>query len=1306
MSRSRAFVRWILTPLAVVLVVAACLVSAVRLVAWQSDRLAPWAVSRLAETLDAEGQLGGLSLDLVRFNPSLDIDDLTLTSRQGRPLLEIGHLDARLDGMESWRQRSPVLAHARLQDLTLHLYADPKGGWRWPDGAGAAWFGADETPSDEGAPDVDAWLRRLAHQHAEVAGVTLALHSGDSTQRLRLDRLQLASAGGRVSLQAALADDAGSLRLAVENADTLEPTARFAAEAALGPLSHSLAALSSVYPTAVTAAEGRVEVSGTWASGGLQQALASVDLARLALIDRPRDLSRTLTDLHLDAQLDRDADGAWQLAVDNVGLSSPGLASVAWPRHLQARSTADGWRLRTPPFALDGLTGYLALLPMSAELSETLVGLAPTGHVAGLEVGRSQGEWYAQSALEGVSVSPWDDIPGGGPVDAWATVRGRSGSVTFAAGEDANFAIPSVYADPLDLTAASGTIDWALTARGAVLSGERLKAKWRGATASGRFGLTTYDQEKKPGHLRLELDFGGADARGSRLLSWLPTRVIDDPDLREWLGGDIGGIVERGALRLSLTLTDKEAPDGQMFVNPEDSLSLSLDVADGRLQYDPEWPALERVYGHLDMHDMNLEGRVTHATSHGLTTRNASVTLENERLAVEGDIQGSSRGLLEFLGNAPIEGAADTFGLWQSEGEVDARLQLSLPMDDESDPETDLQVTVEADADIQTLTFPEVLLTLSDIDGALRYRRLDGNDFIDGKLGARAFEGPLLADFNIGGAVQGPAGISLSGRARGAGLLDWAGVSGIGGLIEGAFPYHGQIAFDADDNASFRLRSDLAGLAIQLPPPFGKSADHEAPLAIDADIAAGTGQVTLDDAGRARWRTLGDQVQGQVWLEGWPGERAAWPSEPGWYVLWRPDRLDTQRWVNALTELSASETTSTEGGVPTSIDEALETEVPKPVDDGGGLKRVAIATPCVLVDDRCLGGLQADASPLADGWQLSLGGGIVEGRASWQPKAAVPVDIDLARLNLDALTPDTGEAEGEAAGATLLDRIEVAPRPLAMPDGLDQVPAGHVRINEFARQGERFGPLEARWRVEGDQLTLSPFSLQLGEIEARGSLAWEGAGEASLTRADVEASGGNLATAFRALGAPAPITSDSAQSSAQLSWPGAPWQFALPRASGRARVDLGDGRLRQLHSPSAKLVGLFNLDNILRRLQLDFSDVTDGGTAFNRLHGSATLYNGVLETQGPLVIDGASTRFTLAGSVDLNRQRIDQRLGITVPVSQNLPLVAVLAGAPQIGAGLFLFHQLFGQWVDSATQIYYRVEGPLAEPNIYLESAE
>ncbi|KAA0020850.1 hypothetical protein F0A16_03460 [Salinicola corii] len=1312
MTRLRATWRWLLTLVALVALVAALLSSGVRLAAWQIDRLSPWLTSTLEDQLGANAELGHLSLTVHRLNPRLTMNGLRLDSHDGQPLLDIDHAAGRLETLASWRLGAPVIRGAEIRGLTLHLYQTADGRWAWPGGAGSRWFGGTDDSSSPSL-DVDGWLRILTRQQARLENMTLVLHGEREQASISVSQLTLASRHGQASIQATLSTgekEAGRLHLAVESGGESRaegggtdnhPEARFAGEFDLSALSPSLAALSSGYPRAIGKIEGQASLGGEWRDSGLRQGRLSLNVPKLQVNDTRNEVSETLRSLGFEAGLDRDPQGRWQAWLDDLSVSHAGLAAVDWPQRLQAQSTEDGWRLRSAPFDLAGMTDYLRYLPLPFELSQTLIQLHPRGHVAGLEVGRKGGEWYAQSALENASVTAWNEIPGGGPVDAWVTYRGRGGTVSFSADDAAQFAIPMVYADPLDLSHASGRINFELTRQGAVVSGENLKAGWRGATANGRFGLTLYDDQDKPGTFLLDLDFANADARNSRVLSWLPTRVIDDEQLREWFGGDIGGIVEQGKLGLSVTLSDKESPEGQMFFNPDDYFKLSLDVADGRLQYAPEWPALEKVYGHLQMDNMNLDADITHATSHGLTTRDATVELTDKTLSIDGGVDGSATGVLDFLAHAPLDTMSETFGLWRSEGSVKANLHIDMPIDGGSDVETDMAVDVRGRVDAESLTFPELQLTLGGVNGNLRYRREKGEDYVTGDLGARAFEGPALAHFNIGGRESGPSGIVFEGRALGRGLLDWAGLSRVGGLMNGFFPYRANLTFDEQDNASLAVRSDLESLGIELPPPFGKSPQSRESLAVDADIAAGTGRVTLGSWGHARWRTIGDQVQGQVWLEGWPGEQAAWPSEPGWYVLWHPNRVDTQRWVKALSELEADDSV---GSIGTTLEDDVGDPEAKPVKDGGGLKRIALSTPCILVDGRCLGGLQADASPLSNGWQLSLAGEIAAGEASWQPDAAMPIDVNLQRLNLDALTPEK-EADQDQV-SSLMEEVETAPHPAAMPSGLDKVPAGRVRVSQFERQGRKFGPLDATWKTDGRHLAVKPLTLTLGELKLSGALEWEASGNASLSRVQVHATGGDVGSAFQALDQPVPVTSESADTELQLSWPGAPWQFALPLSTGRVQATMENGRLRQIHSSGAKLVGLFNLDNVLRRLQLDFSDVTSGGTSFNSIEGSATLYNGRLQTEGPIVIDGTATRFTLSGGVDLNRQTLDQRLGITVPVSQNLPLVAVMAGAPQIGVGLFVVDQLFGRWLDRATQIYYRIEGPWSSPNINLESAQ
>lgn len=122
-------------------------------------------------------------------------------------------------------------------------------------------------------------------------------------------------------------------------------------------------------------------------------------------------------------------------------------------------------------------------------------------------------------------------------------------------------------------------------------------------------------------------------------------------------------------------------------------------------------------------------------------------------------------------------------------------------------------------------------------------------------------------------------------------------------------------------------------------------------------------------------------------------------------------------------------------------------------------------------------------------------------------------------------------------------------------------------------------------------------------------------------------------------------------------------------------MTLEDGVILQQNS-SAQLFRVFNLlntDTLWRRLQLDFSDLYERGVAFDALSGKAQIANGLLTLDPELQIVGPSGAFKLSGTTDMAAESLDMRLVVVVPLTQNLPLAALLmgAGAPIGGALLY-----------------------------------
>ncbi|MCY1450182.1 hypothetical protein D9M71_669680 [compost metagenome] len=91
---------------------------------------------------------------------------------------------------------------------------------------------------------------------------------------------------------------------------------------------------------------------------------------------------------------------------------------------------------------------------------------------------------------------------------------------------------------------------------------------------------------------------------------------------------------------------------------------------------------------------------------------------------------------------------------------------------------------------------------------------------------------------------------------------------------------------------------------------------------------------------------------------------------------------------------------------------------------------------------------------------------------------------------------------------------------------------------------------------------------------------------------------------------------------------------------------------------------------------------------------------GVYVTREPITVTGPSSNLELDGTLDMVRDRVDANLLVTLPVTNNLPIAALIVGAPAIGGALFLVDRLLGDRVARYASVHYRVEGPWKEPKI------
>ena len=100
-----------------------------------------------------------------------------------------------------------------------------------------------------------------------------------------------------------------------------------------------------------------------------------------------------------------------------------------------------------------------------------------------------------------------------------------------------------------------------------------------------------------------------------------------------------------------------------------------------------------------------------------------------------------------------------------------------------------------------------------------------------------------------------------------------------------------------------------------------------------------------------------------------------------------------------------------------------------------------------------------------------------------------------------------------------------------------------------------------------------------------------------------------------------------------------------------------------------------------------FSDLVTSGIAFDNIKGHFAFDKGVIKLDKPLVINGPSSDFTLDGVINFPEKMINAGLIVTLPVTQNLPIIGLLIGQPAIAGAIYLFDKLVGKKTD---KIYER----------------
>ena len=931
--------------------------------------------------------------------------------------------------------------------------------------------------------------------------------------------------------------------------------------------------------------------------------------------------------------------------------------------------------------------------------------------ISDLEVRSTVADSVSGKGGETASAGDWPGLRGA-TVDLDMNQAGGKGRLGIARGA---LVFPGAFEDPLiPLEALAADVQWRVKGDSIVVP--QLNVKFANADAQGELSGSWQTSNKAgaarfPGVLDLKGSFSRAD--GARVHRYLPLGI--PADVRHYVRDAVlKGEVDDLLVRIKGDLNDIPfaAPRSGEFRFAGKVRNLDYAYVPRGLQPAGQapWPMLSNLAGELvfdraSMRVIGASARMADAGGLQLSRIEAQIPdfMNTTTVVVSADVRGPAPALVAVVNNSPIsQMTGDALSHASVTGEATGRFRLQLPLAMLEQSKVQGTVTLAGNdvrmaPDTPLLAKARGLVTFSDsgfqITGG-QARMLGGDLRLEGgtRTGTNGGEPVVLLR------AQGTVTAEGLRQAPELGFFSRLARHATGGAA-----YAGSLGFRARV-PELILSSNLQGLGLNLPMPFGKAADTVLPLRYENTLvprspvsgpSAQQDQLLLELARLASLTFVRDisgpeprVLRGSIGVGLAAGESAPLP-ERGVAANINLASLNLDAWEAVMSNAAGVSlanadapnggATSAQGYLPT----VMAVRANELIAGGRSFQRVVIGG--------ARDGLNWRANVSAD--QLN---GYVEYR---QPSAAGDGRV-FARLSRLALAP--------AAARDVEELLDQQPA---------SIPALDIVVDDFELRGKKLGRLEVEAINRGAGSTpresgprewrLNKLNFTVPEAIFSASGAWAASapgsgGAPDPLRRDGErrrmdmnfrldmADAGTLLTR---LGMKDVIRRGKGKIEGQVGWHGSPLSPDYPSLGGQFNLNVEAGQFLKADPGIAKLFGVLSLQSLPRRLTLDFRDVFSEGFAFDFIRGDVSIASGIASTNN-LQMKGVNAAVLMEGSADIGRETQELRV-VVVPELDGLTASLVATAInPALGLGTVLAQLVLRRPLIQAPRRNLRWTGP------------
>lgn len=685
-------------------------------------------------------------------------------------------------------------------------------------------------------------------------------------------------------------------------------------------------------------------------------------------------------------------------------------------------------------------------------------------------------------------------------------------------------------------------------------------------------------------------------------------------------------------------------------------------IKDGVIEYGKKWPKIDKLALDMVFQGNRMELKSTQGELLGTQINKVDIVIPDldtkyPMLNVNGVASGYVSNVIQFINNSPVLEVTDGFTQnLNVTGLGKLNIKLDIPLSNTNATKLKGSYIV-SDSMMSSSSIPDI----NHINGQLDFTETG----ISGKnIRASIFDSP--GTVNIVTNKDHVIRINANGRMPDSGLKKAFNLP-ILNKIEGSADWASEINIKKD-SFDLTVHSTLVGMAVDLPAPFNKSKTDAVILKLDKKPDVGNKDFFSINYGTllsANLITISENHQ--LKLESaniGVNELADYPTQTDVAVHGNLARLDLDEWSTLNSEIMKNSARNADNR-------------------GLTINSIVFNTNELTAFDRQFHEAKINAKVENKLWKVNLQSREMNGDLIYNSIANGKLTARLSDFSL----PDVGveNKDKNKSSANIIKK-----------DTILNYPALDVIVEDFEISNKKLGRLEVIAAENNQNWNIEKLKIINPESELTATGEWRNWRTLPNTKLNFSLNINNLGKFFKRFGYPETIKSGDAMLTGQLQWPGSPHEYNSINLDGNLLLEANKGRIVKVETGIGRLFSLLSLQNLPRRLALDFKDVFNDGFAFDTIKSTVRIDRGIVRSDDFKMV-GPTAQVQVKGETNLAKESQHLFIKVTPYISDTLSLAA-FAGGPVVGIGAYIAQKLLRDPLNKFAVDEYEIVGTWSDP--------